>query len=118
VDPLPLSLADVYLLTAESNGQQAVGGLTLVIDHQGLAVLAPNGTVAADLAWSELSLLRTAGRTSGPGGENAVYLEASSGARTHTFVVPTGDADAFESTIAVVTGVPAPAPARRSRRQR
>ena len=77
VDLLPLTLGDVYLLTAESDGQLAVGGLAVVIDHQGLSVFAPNGTAAAELSWSELTVLRTAGPTTAPGGEEAVLLEAA-----------------------------------------
>ena len=103
-DPLPLSLHDVYLLTAESNGQLAVGGLALVVDQVGLTVFAPDGSVAAALAWSDLTILRTTGRTTAPAGEDAVLLEASSSTRTHRFAVPTDDAGTFESTIATITG--------------
>ena len=117
-DRLPLSLHAVYLLTAESDGQQAVGGLALVLDHQGLTVFAPNGSAAAALAWPDLRVLRTTGRTTAPGGEDAVLLEAASSDRTHRFAVPTGDADTFESTIAAITGVPAPHSRRWSRRRR
>jgi len=118
VDPLPLSLGDVYLLTAESDGQLAVGGLALVVDHGGLTVFSPNGTVAASLAWAELTVLRTTGRTTAPGGEGAVLLEASSPTSTHRFAVPTGDATTFESAIAIITGVPVTDSRRRSRRRR
>jgi hypothetical protein len=118
VDPLPLALAEVYLLTAESDGQLAVGGLTLVVDHSGLTVFAPNGTTAAALAWSDLTILRTAGATTAPGGEGAILLEASSAVRTHRFAVPTEDAFALESTIATITGVPAGDPPRRGKRRR
>ncbi len=116
-DRLPLSFSEVYLLTAESQGQLAVGGLTLVVDHDGLSVVAPHGSTAAALAWSELTVLRTEGRTTAPGGEEAVFLEASRGERTHRFVVPTDDASSLESTIAAITGVPGPEPSRRARRR-
>ena len=118
VDRLPLSLGDVYLLTADSDGQLAVGGLALVVDQVGLTVCAPDGSTAAALAWADLTILRTGGRTTAPGGEDAVLLEAASATRTHRFVVPTGDADSFESTIAAITGVPNPDSPRRSRRRR
>jgi hypothetical protein len=118
VDRLPLSLRDVFLLTAESDGQQAVGGLALVVDHVGLTVVAPDGSTAKVLAWPELTSLRTNGRATAPGGGDAVLLEAASATRTHRFVVPTGDADDFEFTIAAITGVPDPDSRRRSRRRR
>src|ERR1700722_19327139 len=89
VDPLPLTLHDIYLLTAESDGQLALPGLGLVIDSQGLTVFTPEGATAAALAWSELTVLRTAGRSTTPGGEHGVILEARSERRTHRFVVPT-----------------------------
>jgi hypothetical protein len=118
VDPLPLTLRDIYLLTAESDGQLALPGLGLVIDGQGLTVFAPHGATAAALTWSELTVLRAAGRTTGPGGEDAVILEARSEQRTHRFVVPTDDAEAFEATIGVITGVPGTELPRRTRRRR
>ena len=118
VDRLPLSLHDVYLLTTESDGQLAVGGLALVVDQVGLTVCAPDGSTAAALTWPDLTVLRTSGRTTGPGGEGAVLLEAASATRTHRFVVPTGDADTFERTIAAITGVPFSDSRGRSRRRR
>jgi hypothetical protein len=118
IDPLPLSLGDVYLLTADSDGQLAVGGLTLLVDLHGLTVFAPGGATATSLAWSDLTVLRAAGRTSAPGGEEAVLLEASSAARTHRFAVPTDDPGSLETTIAVITGVPGPESGRRTRRRR
>jgi hypothetical protein len=118
VDRLPLSLRDVYLLTAASDGQLAVGGLALVVDHVGLTVMAPDGSNAAVLAWPDLTVLRTSGRTTAPGGQAAVLLEAASATRTHRFVVPTGDADTFEVTIAAITGAPDPDSRRRWRRRR
>jgi hypothetical protein len=117
VDPLPLSLDDVYLLTAESGGEQAVNGLALVVDHNGLTVFGPSGSAAAAMTWSELTVLRTVGRTTTPLGEGAVVLEAATTARTHRFSVPTGDAVALEATIAAITGVPAADPPRRTRRR-
>jgi hypothetical protein len=118
VDRLPLSVSDVYLLTAESEGQLAVGGLALVVDQVGLTVCAPDGSTAAALPWPDLTALRTSGRTTAPGGEDAVLLEAASATRTHRFVVPTGDADTFEKTIAAITGVPGSDSRRRPRRRR
>jgi hypothetical protein len=117
-DHLPLSLGDVYLLTAESDGHLALGGLALLVDHEGLTVFAPDGKTAAALAWSELTVLRTTGRTTAPGGEDAVLLEAATEVRTHRFVVPTVDAEGLESTVAGLTGEPAPDPPRRGRRRR
>jgi hypothetical protein len=106
VDPLPLLLPDVYLLTAESAGQLAVAHLTLVIDERGLAVLAPDGSTATALTWAELTVLQTTGRTSAPDGRDVVLLEASSAVRTHRFAVPAADPVALENTIALITGVP------------
>jgi hypothetical protein len=114
----PLSLSGVYLLTAESDGQMAVGQLTLIIDDHGFSVMAPDGEIAAALAWSELTVLQTAGRVSAPGGEDAVLLEAASSARTHRFAVPTADPVTLESTIAALTGVPPAGPSRRTGRRR
>jgi hypothetical protein len=118
VDLLPVTLADVYLLTAESDGQLAVGGLALVVDHRGLSVFAPDGTAAAELAWSELTALRTAGPATAPGGEDAVLLEAASALRTHVFAVPTSDAAALETTVAAIAGAAEVNPPRRARRRR
>jgi hypothetical protein len=118
VDLLPLSLGDVYLLTAESDGQLAVSGLTLVVDGEGFTVFAPDGTTAAVLTWSELTVLKTAGPTTAPGGEEAVLLEASSTLRTHRFAVPTGDVAGLETRIAAITGVRDTDPRRRARRRR
>jgi hypothetical protein len=118
VDLLPLSLGGVYLLTAESDGQLAVSGLTLVVDGEGFTVFAPDGTTAAVLAWSELTVLKTAGPTTAPGGEGAVLLEASSKLRTHRFAVPTGDVAGLETAIAAITGVRDSDPRRRARRRR
>jgi hypothetical protein len=118
VNPLPLSLDDVYLLTAESDGQMAVGGLSLVVDHNGLVVSSPAGTTAAALTWSEMTVLRTAGRTTILEGPDAVVLEASTAIRTHRFAVPTGNPGALEAAIGAITGVPAPDPPHRGRRHR
>jgi hypothetical protein len=118
VDPLPLSLPDVYLLTSDSDGQQAVNGLTVVIDHDGLTVLAPHGATAAVLAWSALTILRVAGRTTAPGGEDALLLQASTATRSHRFIVPTTDTAGLEATIAEITGVPPTETSPRRRRRR
>jgi hypothetical protein len=118
VDPLPLSLDDVYLLTAESDGQMAVGGLSLVVDHNGLVVSSPGRSTAASLTWSEMTVLRTAGRTRILEGPDAVVLEASTAVRTHRFAVPTDDPGALETAFGAITGVPAPAPPGRNRRHR
>jgi hypothetical protein len=118
VDPLPLTLRDVYLLTTDAGQEMAVGSLTVVVDHPGLSVLAPDGRIAAVLTWSDLTVLRTAGPVSAPGGENAVLLVAASRQRSHRFAVPTSDPVALEATIAEITGVPAPDPPPRRRRRR
>jgi hypothetical protein len=111
-------LGDVYLLTAESGGQLAIPNLTIVIDQEGLSVLAPDGRIAATLTWSELLVLRTSGRLSAPGGEDAVLLLVASAQRTHQFAVPTSDPFELETTISDITGLPGPEPAPRSRRRR
>jgi hypothetical protein len=118
VDLLPLSLPDVYLLTAVSDGREAVAGLTVVINHEGFTVVTPHQTIAAVITWPELTVLRTAGRTKGPAGEDAVLLEASGAARAHRFVVPTADPVALEATIAEITGITPSESPRRSRRGR
>jgi hypothetical protein len=117
-NPLPLTLRDVYLLTAESDRQLAVNGLGLIVDEFGLTVLSPEGRTAAQLAWSELTSLRTMGRSTSPAGEPALLLEATSAARAHQFLVPTEDPSALERLIGVVTGIPIPAATgRRGRRK-
>jgi hypothetical protein len=117
-NPLPLTLRDVYLLTAESDRQLAVNGLGLVVDDFGLTVVSPEGKTAAKLAWSELTSLRSKGPTTAPAGESAVLLEATSATRAHQFLVPTEDPAALERVIAVVTGIPVPVPAGRRGRRR
>jgi hypothetical protein len=111
-------MKDVFLLTAESDGQQAVGGLTVTVDQGGLTVISPHGTTAAQFAWPELTVLRTAGRTPAPGGEEAVLLEVSGPGRTHRFAVPTDDPVVLETTIAGITGIPAPETPRKKSRKR
>jgi hypothetical protein len=115
---LPLTLPDVYLVTAESGRQLAVNGLGLFLDEFGLTVLSPEGKTAAKLAWSELTSLRTKGRTTAPAGETALLLEATSATRSHQFLVPTEDPAALERLIALVTGIPAPAPTGRKGRRK
>ena len=83
-----------------------------------LSVLAPDGTAAAELSWAELTVLRTAGPTTAPGGEDAVLLEAASVLRTHRFAVPTDESGALEKTVAAITGVSEDDPPRRTRRRR
>ena len=51
----PLVLSDVYLLTAESGGNVAVPGLTVVLDGSGLTVRKPDGDVGAVVAWADVS---------------------------------------------------------------
>jgi hypothetical protein len=111
-------LGDVYLLTADSGGQLAIPGLNIVVDQEGLSVLAPDGRIAAALTWSQLLVLRTAGRMSAPGGEDAVLLVVASAQRTHQFAVPTSNPFDLETTIAEITGLPGPEPAPRPRRRR
>lgn len=101
---LPLRLFDVYLLTAESDGQQAVGGLTLVVDQDGLTVTAPHGTIAARLPWSEVTVLKTAGRSRAPDGVEGVLLEVSGARGTHRFIIRGDDPVGLEATVATMTG--------------
>ncbi|HVC71726.1 MAG TPA: hypothetical protein VNC61_15840 [Acidimicrobiales bacterium] len=89
-----------------------------MIDQDGLAVVTPHGTVAARLAWSELSILKTNGRTRGPGGEDAVLLEAAGARRTHRFIVPAEDPISLEATVALLTGTPVPDPPRKTRKRK
>ena len=116
-DPLPLALGDVYLLTAESGGEEAVGGLGLVLDHDGVTVLGPSGTPAAAIEWSQITSLRTGGRTIAPGGRPAVVLEATTARRTHRFAVPTNHATDLETAIDGLAWVPVTDPPRRRRRR-
>ncbi|MGH9018203.1 MAG: hypothetical protein ACRDY1_10695 [Acidimicrobiales bacterium] len=113
-----MALERAYLLTAQSNGELAVGDLTLVLDDVGLTIVSPHGTTASVLPWADLTGLRTDGPVTAPGGEGAVLLEASSATRIHRFAVPTTDVGAFESTIATVTGAPSRPTTRPSRRRR
>jgi len=97
-----LSARDVYLLTTtETGGRVAVPGLALTVDQLGLTVFKPDGTVAAVLAWEQLTGLAAAARTRTPAGRDAVVMEASTTSkRTHRFVVPTEDPAAFEAALA------------------
>jgi hypothetical protein len=97
-----LTLSDVYLLTAESQGEITVPGLRVVLDQLGLTVVKPDGAVGAVLAWEKLRGLRTAKRMQMPSGTCAVVVEAVSNDRTHRFAVPTDDPDGLEAAVAEI----------------
>ncbi|MGA2036899.1 MAG: hypothetical protein ABSH04_04865 [Acidimicrobiales bacterium] len=99
-DSFELTLSDVYLLTAESQGELAVPGLKVVIDRLGLTLIKPDDTVGAVLAWGKLQSLRTAERMLMPPGTTAVVVEAVSDVRTHRFAVPTDDPEGLEAVVA------------------
>jgi hypothetical protein len=104
-----LALSDVFLLTADSNGQVAVPGLALMLDRSGLRVRKPDGTVAAAVPWGEVTELNGAGRMRTPAGSPGVVLEAVTVSRTHRFVVPSADPDRLEGQILRVAGRRRPA---------
>ena len=68
-DAGPLVLSDVYLLTAESGGNVAVPGLTVVLDGSGLTVRKPDGAVGAVVAWADVSGLVASRADAHPGGK-------------------------------------------------
>jgi hypothetical protein len=115
-------LSDVYLLTAESDGDVAVPGLTVVLDGSGLTVRKPDGAVGAVVTWADVSGLVANKRMRTPAGNPGVIIEAATASRTHRFVVPSDNPDGLEyEVMQLATGVPgrpapapAPAPARRS----
>jgi len=92
----PFVVSDVYLLTADSNGQVAVPGLSLVIDATGLTVHRPDGVVAAVVAWSDMTELVASRRMRTPAGNPGIVVETTTASRSHRFVVPTDDPDSLE----------------------
>jgi hypothetical protein len=114
-------LSDVYLLTAESGGNVAVPGLTIVLDGSGFTVRKPDGDVGAVVAWADVSGLVASRRIRTPAGHPGVIVESVTASRTHRFVVPSENPDGLEYEVtqlasAVVTGqlVPASGPRGRS----
>lgn len=99
-DAFELTLADVYLLTVQSEGEVVVPGLKVVVDQLGLTVIKPDGGVGAVLAWGKLKTLGTGNRMQMPSGTPAVIVEAVSASRTHRFAVPTDDPDGLEAVVA------------------
>jgi hypothetical protein len=116
----PLLLADVYLLTAESDGSVAVPGLTVMLDGSGLTVRKPDGSVGAVVPWAEVSGLGATRRIRTPAGSHGVIVEAVTSSRTHRFVVPSDNPDGLEYEINQVAGAmvartaPVSSPKRRS----
>ncbi len=100
----PLVLSDVYLLTAESQGEVAVPGLTVQLDGAGLTVRKPDGAVGAVLAWTEVSAVVTSGRMRTPAGNQGVVVEAVTPSRTHRFVVPSDNPEGLEYEIGQLAG--------------
>ena len=95
----PLVLADVYLLTAESQGSTAVPGLTVQLDESGLTVRKPDGTTGAFLPWADVSGLVADRRIRTPAGSQGVVLEAVTTTRTHRFVVPSDNPEGLRHEI-------------------
>ncbi len=107
----PLVLSDVYLLTAESGGNVAVPGLTVVLDGSGLTVRKPDGGVGAVVAWADVSGLVANKRIRTPAGSPGVIVEAVTTSRTHRFVVPSDNPAGLEYEVTqlateVVSGPP------------
>src|ERR1700722_1216304 len=116
----PLVLSDVYLLTAESGGNVAVPGLTVVLDGCGLTVRKPDGDIGAVVAWADVSGLAATKRIRTPAGSPGVIVEAGTATRTHRFVVPSDNPEGLEYEVAqlataVVSGSPKRAAGPRSR---
>ena len=95
----PLVLSDVYLLTAESQGNTAVPGLTVQLDESGLTIRKPDGTVGAFVAWTDVSGLVAERRIRTPAGSQGVVLEAMTTSRTHRFVVPSDNPEGLRYEI-------------------
>jgi hypothetical protein len=119
----PLVLSDVYLLTAESDGNVAVPGLTVMLDGSGLTVRKPDGAIAAVVPWAEVSGLTASRRIRTPAGSHGVIVEAVTSFRTHRFVVPSANPDGLEYEIgqlaaAMVSGGKSAGPGTRSGRKR
>ncbi len=112
-DQASLELAGVYLLTAESDGQAAVPGLTVALDRSGLTVRKPTGEVSAVLGWAQLSGVSANGRMRTPVGRPGLVLEARTASKAHRFVVPSDDPDALEQEI-VRLAAAAPKPRKRA----
>jgi len=92
----PLVLSDVYLLTAASDGEVAVPGLTVMFDGSGLTVRKPDGELGAVVTWADVSGLVASKRMRTPAGHRGVIIEAATGSRTHRFVVPSDNPDGLE----------------------
>ncbi len=117
----PLVLSDCYLLTAESGGNVAVPGLTVVLDGSGLTVRKPGGDVGAVVAWADISGLAASERMRTPAGNPGVIVEAVTPSRTHRFVVPSDNPEGLEYEVGQLAGavmargpVPDPGPKPRS----
>jgi hypothetical protein len=100
----PLVLSDVYLLTAEADGNIAVPGLTVMLDGSGLRVRKPDGSIGAVVAWVDVSRLEAKRRIRTPAGSHGVIVEAVTKARTHQFVVPSDNPDGLEFQISQIAG--------------
>jgi len=116
----PLVLSDCYLLTAESGGNVAVPGLTVVLDRSGLTVRKPDGDIGAVVAWADISGLVASERMRTPAGHPGVIVEAVTPSRTHRFVVPSDNPEGLEYEVGQLAGAaiaesPAPAPGRNPR---
>jgi hypothetical protein len=95
----PLVLSDVYLLRAESDGNLAVPGLTVMVDGSGLTVRKPDGAIGAVVSWQEVSGLAASRRIRTPAGSHGVIVEVATSSRTHRFVVPSDNPDGLEYEI-------------------
>jgi hypothetical protein len=91
-----LVLSDVYLLTAESGGNTAVPGLTLVLDGSGLTVRRPDGAIGAVVAWTDALGLTASERMRTPAGSPGVIVQAVTASRTHRFLVPSDNPAGLE----------------------
>jgi hypothetical protein len=111
-----LELSDVYLLTAASAGQDAVPGLRVVLDGEGMTVCRPDGSLAAGMQWPVISRLEARIRMATPEGDPGVVVEAEAQTRTHRFLVPTGDPNGLEREVDELAGAMV-ASRRRSRRR-
>ncbi len=96
----PLVLSDVYLLTAESQGNTAVPGLSVLLDESGMKVRKPDGTTGAYVAWTDVSGLVAERRMRTPAGHPGVVIEAVTSSRTHQFLVPSDNPEGLEYEIA------------------
>ena len=95
------TVADVYLLTAGSDGPVAVPDLTLTFREGGLELDKADGELVWECEWSDLVEMAPIERSVLPDGKDGVVMVVveRDRRRRHRFVLTTDDADATEDFI-------------------